>query len=188
MKRLRFAKITLAAAALLVTAMVYAPGSSAITVVTGLTAQAPVTPAPGELATVATIDSTTGQVVTEWTGPQSDKAQVIAAQRSAAGVTVPAAPAPGRPGGVTTLISRHSPCTAGTGYFEVWNYPPLVCFANSGATSVTLTSVYEVDTGNNVGGVHWICGGSSCNTGYFPKWSTIIFNAPSPTVNYVYIQ
>ena len=85
------------------------------------------------------------------------------------------------------LISRHSPCTANTGYFELLNYPPLVCFANAGAMSVTITSVYEVDTGNNVGGVHWNCGGT-CNTGYYPKWSTIIFNTPFPTVNYVYIQ
>jgi hypothetical protein len=188
MKTLRFTKVALVAAALLATAVVTAPGSSAISVVTGATAQAPVTPAPGELATVATIDAATGQVLTTWTGPQSQKAQVIAAQRSAVGSIDPIAPAPGKPGGFTTLISRHSPCTADTGYFEVLNYPPLVCFANSGATSVTLTSVYEVDTGNNVGGVHWICGGSTCNTGYFPKWSTIIFNTPFPTVNYVYIQ
>jgi len=186
MKLLRLTQASFAAGVLLVTAAVVAPDASAISVVTGLSASVSVSPAPGELATVATFDSTTGQLLATWTGPQSQKAQVLAAQRSAIGATTPA---PAKPsGGVTALISRHSPCTAGTGYFEVWNAPPLVCFANSGATSVTLFSVYEVDTGNNIGGVHWICGGSSCNTGYFPKWSTIIFNTPYPTVNYVYIQ
>jgi hypothetical protein len=188
MKIPKLATVSLVAAALLASAVVGAPSSSAISVVSGVTTQAPVTPAPGELATVATIDSATGSVLAEWTGPQSERAQIAASQRSTFGITIPTGPTPGKVGGATPLISRHSPCTDGTGYFEVLNYPPLVCFANSGAVSVTITSVYEVDTGNNVGGVHWICGGSTCNTGYFPKWSTIIFNTPFPTVNYVYIQ
>jgi hypothetical protein len=188
MKILRLTKTSIIAVALMATAVVCAQDSSAISVVTGITPQAPVTPAPGELATVATFDSATGQVLATWTGPQSQKTQVIAAQRSAAGIPNPTGSSTTRLGGATPLISRHSPCTANTGYFEVLNYPPLVCFANSGSTSVTLTSVYEVDTGNNVGGVYWVCGGGSCNTGYFPKWSTIIFNTPFPTVNDVYIQ
>jgi hypothetical protein len=185
MKLLRLAQTSFVAASLLATAVVSAPLSAAASTPIGTISSAPATPAPGELATVATIDSTTGRVIATWTGPQAQKAQVIAAQQSAIGSTKsPALP----PRGVTPLIARHSPCTAGTGYFEVWNSPPLVCFANSGATNVTLYSVYEFDTGNNVGGVHWICGGSNCNTGYWPKWSTVLFNSPYPTVNYVYIQ
>jgi len=188
MKIRRLTQASFVAAAIVVTAIVSAPDSSAINVVTGLTLQAPVTPAPDQVTTVVTIDSTTGQVVTSWTGPESENAAQVAAQRSAAGVPAPTSSGTPGGGGFIPLISRHSPCTADTGYFEVWNGPPLVCFANSGAMSVTLYSVYEVDTGNNVGGVHYTCGSGTCNTGYFPKWSTIVFNTPFPTVNYVYIQ
>jgi hypothetical protein len=183
----RLTQSSLVAAALIATALVCAPGSSAINVVTGLTTQAPVYPAANDPTSVTTIDSTTGQVIAQWNGPESQKAAALAAQRSAIG-SGPSTGSPGLPGGFTTNISRHSPCTAGTGYFEIWNYPPLVCYANSGAVSVSIGSVYEVDTGNNVGGVHFTCGAGTCNTGYSPKWSTILFNTPSPTVNYVYIQ
>jgi hypothetical protein len=184
----RLTPTALVAVALLATAVVCAPASSAITVVNGPTVQAPVTPGPDQVTTVVTIDSTTGQVVTEWTGPESQNAAVVAQQRAAAGISAPASPPSLGSGGFAPQIARHSPCTAGTGYFEVWNYPPLVCFANSGAMTVSIATVYEVDTGNNIGGVHFTCGGSTCNTGYFPKWSTILFNTPFPTVNYVYIQ
>lgn len=188
MKIRRLTQASLVAVALLTAALVCAPGGSAINVVTGPTAQAPVQPGPNDLATVATIDATNGKVLTEWTGPQSERAGVLAAQLSATGSGPTTTPIGLGGGGFSPNISRHSPCTAGTGYFEVWNYPPLVCFANSGGVSVSIASVYEVVTGNNIGGVHWICGGGTCDTGYWPKWSTIVFNTPNPTVNYVYIQ
>jgi hypothetical protein len=184
MNRLRLMRLPLVAAVLFAAALVTAPVSVA-TVAPPQTPTVQATPAPNELVTVATIDPATGNVTARWTGPQSQRDQEVAAQRAAVGAPSPTAP-PSR--GLTPLISRHSPCTANTGYFEVWNYPPLVCFANSGGTSVTLYSVYEFYTGNNVGGVHWLCGGGVCDSGYWPKWSSVVFGSPLPTVNYVYIQ
>ncbi len=182
MKLLRLTKTSLVAAALLAAAVVSAPAAGAIS--TPTQPGTPVTPAPTQTTTVTTIDVATGKVISKWTGPQSQKAQAVQSQRSAIGAPAPVA---SPPRGVTPLISRHSPCTANTGYFELWN-SGLVCFANSGATSVTIYGVYEIDTGNNVGGVHWLCGAYSCDSGYWPKWSTVLFNAPYATVTYIYIQ
>lgn len=140
-------------------------------------------PGPNDTTTVATVDPTTGQVVAQWSGPASEKAAVLATQRAAIAATHPVYAQPPR---FSPQIVRQSPCTAGTGYFEIWNYPPLVCFANSGSTSVSIGSVYEFDTGNNVGGVHYTCGGT-CNSGAWGKWTTVLFN-PFPTVTLVYIQ
>ena len=184
MKLLRLTKASLVAAALLATAVVAAPASGAISTPTG--PGTPVAPAAGQITTVATVDVATGKVISTWTGPQSQKAQAVQSQRSAIGAPTPVTvTSPSR--GVTPLISRHSPCTANTGYFELWN-SGLVCFANAGGTSVAIYSVYEVDTGNNVGGVYWQCGGTTCDSGYWPKWSTILFNAPYATITFVYIQ
>ncbi len=185
MKLLGLTKASLVAAALLATAVVAtvsAPASGAISTPTG--PGTPVTPTPSQVTTVATIDVATGKVISKWTGPASQNAQAVQAQRKAIGAPTPVT-AP--PHGVTPLISRHSPCTANTGYFELWN-SGLVCFANSGGTSVTIYSVYEVDTGNNRGGVYWQCGSGTCDSGYWPKWSTVLFNAPYPTITFVYIQ
>jgi hypothetical protein len=140
-------------------------------------------------ATWVTLDAKTGKLVSKekmtqgealarQAAEQKAKAAQIAANKRAAGVHL--APA----------ISRHSPCTANTGYFQIWNYPPLVCFANAGAVRVTINSVYEFDTGNNVGGLHWLssgCGGGVCDSGYWGKNSYIGLNG-YVTVNYVYIQ
>jgi hypothetical protein len=184
MYQFRSMQLSFVAGILIAGALVSVPVAAAATVPSPVPAQVSVTPAADQSVTVATIDPVSGKVTASWTGPQSQRDQEVAAQRSAIGSPLP----PTQPGRVMPLISRHSPCTAGTGYFEIYNSPPLVCFANSGATSVTLYSVYEFYTGNNVGGVHWLCGGGTCDSGYWPKWSTVLFGSPLPTVTYVYIQ
>src|SRR5271154_2630184 len=104
MRKRRLMQTSLVAAALLVTAVVCAPGSPAITVVTGLSAQAPVYPGPNDVATVATFDAATGAIVTEWTGPQSQRADVVAAQLASAGHAPSAPGSLGSPGGLSPPI------------------------------------------------------------------------------------
>jgi len=197
MKLFRFTRVTLVAGALVATAIVIAPASGATTQAQpdpqptpsiGVSdgSSSPVTPSADELATVATLDPATGAVLAVWAGPQSQRDSAIASQKAKFSLGATAAPAPAPDGPVASIV-RHSPCTANTGYFEVWNYPPLVCYANAGAINTAIYSVYGFYTGNNVGGVHWTCGGT-CDSGYWGKWSTVLFASPYPEVTYVYIQ
>jgi hypothetical protein len=192
----RTTRLSLAVAGLLATFIVVAPTSGATqapdptsTPSSTAVADQPTQTAPtsDELATVATLDSATGKVLAVWSGSQADRDQAIAAQKAQFGLSDTSAPQPAPDSPVASIV-RHSPCTANTGYFEVWNYPPLVCYANSGVIATAIFSVYGFYTGNNVGGVHWICGGTTCNSGYWGKWATVLLSSPYPEVTQVYIQ
>jgi hypothetical protein len=191
----RTTRLSLAVAGLLATFIAVAPTSGATqapdptsTPSSTAVADQPTQTAPtsDELATVATLDSATGKILAVWSGPQSGRDQAIASQKAQFKLGATAAPKAAPDGPVASIV-RHSPCTANTGYFEVWNYPPLVCYANSGSTSAAIFSVYGFYTGNNVGGVYYTCGGT-CNTGYWGKWATVLFSTPYPEVTGVFIQ
>lgn len=72
-----------------------------------------------------------------------------------------------RAASVNPDINRVYGCTAPNDFWDVWNYPPLVCFANAGTISVSIYDVYEVDSGNNTG---WF----SVYPGYFPQFNVYI--------------
>ncbi|MFJ8040308.1 beta/gamma crystallin domain-containing protein [Kitasatospora sp. NPDC096147] len=42
-------------------------------------------------------------------------------------------------------------CNARSDFFTLWNYPPKVCFADNGSTSVAIYDVYQINSGNNSG-------------------------------------
>lgn len=116
-----------------------------------------------------------GKVTRTWTGTRAEQAVIEKKYES----TLPPRKAAGKPNSfppAMTNISRHSPCTAGTGYFEVYNYPPLVCFANSGTASVYIDQVYKVNSGNNTGAVEYKSFGVDYVTRIGAKYRTVYFN------------
>lgn len=61
-------------------------------------------------------------------------------------------------------INRVDGCSDPNDFWDVRNYPPLICFANAGdATSLNIYQVYEVDSGNN--------------TGYFKYWPGVPYRS-----------
>lgn len=53
--------------------------------------------------------------------------------------------------GISPEINRVNDCVWPNSFLDFWNNGPLVCFANSGSSGVTIYAVYQVDSGNNTG-------------------------------------
>lgn len=134
-------------------------------------------------ATVQWVDAATGKVTKTWTGSQAE-ATVIAEKEAAALPPVTTEPKQTQIPPAATNISRQSPCTANTGYFEVHNYPPLVCFANAGSINVYIDQVYKVANGNNQAAFGWRnSAGTRFVTTMPTKYSTTLFNARVVVLN-----
>lgn len=88
---------------------------------------------------------------------------------------------------VTPDINRVNGCTDPNSYWDVRNYPPLVCFANAGSISVAIYSVYQVNTGNNAGWFEYYYGGYYYDTPNLGKWNTVNFTNFRPEVTFIQI-
>jgi hypothetical protein len=83
-------------------------------------------------------------------------------------------------------------CTNRNDFLVLWNYPPKVCFANSGDVDVRVYDVYRVDSGNNSGYVTW-WNGASWVPSSFAKWTSVYFrdaagNYYKVTIGHVHID
>lgn len=138
------------------------------------TASSTVEAAADTVASIQWVDGA-GKVTRTWTGTLAEQA-VVEKQYEA---TLPPRKVTAKPNVIppaSTSISRQSPCTAGTGYFEVYNYPPLVCFANAGQINVYIDQVYKVNSGNNTGAVGYKSFGVNYVTRIGAKYRTVFFN------------
>jgi hypothetical protein len=106
--------------------------------------------APQQVATLEWIDGATGTVTRTWTGSPEQAAAIRQ------GVVAPPDTGAGHNdlGTVQPALRRVS-CTDPNPYWDIRNYPPLLCFADAGDANVAIYSVYEVDSGNNIGNVTW---------------------------------
>ena len=68
-------------------------------------------------------------------------------------------------GYVNPNLNRVDNCIWPNPFLDFWNNGPLVCFANSGSQSVTIYSVYRVNSGNNSGSFRYDQGPASTNGG-----------------------
>lgn len=170
-----------AGVAFLASTVVFMPHTSAAA------AETAAVPSPAAVATVLFVDATTGKVTKTWTGSPADAAKILD-QEAAKLPPRTTAPKQTRIPPATTSISRQSPCTANTGYFEVRNYPPLVCFANRGSINVFIDQVYQVLNGNNVAAFAWTnSAGTTFVTTMPTKFSSVSFNS-RVVVNEITIQ
>jgi hypothetical protein len=141
-----------------------------VAVGTGAASAAPAAAHPARAGVTVSLDARTGQLVlppgmhrVAATGQQDDL------------------------GGAQPAISRVNGCTDPNSYWDVRNYPPLVCFAYAGSISVAIYSVYEVDTGNNAGHFNFYYNGSYYDSGYLPKWYPVYFTNFRPEVTFIQI-
>jgi hypothetical protein len=133
-------------------------------------ASRPTPAATARAAAVEWIDANTGAVTRTWTGSPEQAAAIR--QR----VVAPPGTAAGRndSGTVQPLLRRVS-CTDPNPYWDVRNYPPLLCFADAGDLNVAIYSVYEVDAGNNTGSFTWWYNGSG-HVLTLSRWTSAIFS------------
>lgn len=144
-------------------------------------------PAPAT-ATVLFVDAQTGKVTKTWTGSPAEQAKILD-QEAAKLPPLTTVPKATRIPPAATSISRQSPCTANTGYFEVRNYPPLVCFANRGSINVYIDQVYQVLNGNNVAAFAWTnSAGKTFTTSMPNKGSSVSFSGGRVVVKAITIN
>jgi Beta/Gamma crystallin len=139
--------------------------------------------------TLTWIDASTGRVVRTWTGPPA-KARA-ARGRVAPPAGPPAGPAAGPPAGgpglaVAAAAIHRVSCRDPNSYWDVRNYPPLVCFANAGDVNVAIYSVYEIDSGNNSGRFTW-CYRGRCHSQALGRWTSAFFS-PRVFVSHIHIN
>ncbi|GAA1404887.1 hypothetical protein GCM10009639_51250 [Kitasatospora putterlickiae] len=78
-------------------------------------------------------------------------------------------------------------CNSRSDFFTLWNYPPKVCFAENGSTSVAIYDVYEVDSGNNESYFNWYSSATGQNyTSHLYNGGWQAFN-PKVKVTYINI-
>lgn len=140
------------------------------------------TAAAPQSVTLLWIDAATGTVTNSWTGSPEEGAALRNASYPSSGTTDQTSQ---QSGTISPLIHRVYGCSDPTSYWVVRNYPPLVCFAYAGGISVYITSVYEVDSGNNVGYFRYVYGGVTRQVS-LSRWTSAIFYN-RVTVNYVRI-
>jgi hypothetical protein len=126
---------------------------------------------PRAATTLEWIDANTGAVTRTWTGSPE---QAAAIRRGAA---APAGTRAGRNNAGTVQPDlRRLSCTDPNPYWDIRNYPPLLCFADAGDLNVAIYSVYEVDSGNNTGSVTWWYNGYG-HLLKLGRWTSAIFSA-----------
>jgi hypothetical protein len=136
--------------------------------------------------TLTWINPASGRVVRTWTGSPAAAATIRARQ-----VPPPAAPPanpPADPPGLSVAAAaiHRVTCSDPNSYWDVRNYPPLVCFANAGDVSVAIYSVYEVDSGNNTGTFTW-CYNGGCHAQSLGRWTSAFFS-PRVFVSHIHIN
>src|SRR5205823_13548199 len=119
------------------------------------------------------IDPATGAAVRTWTGRPERAAAIRAAViPPAAAATAGTSTGTGTTGLATVLPAiRRVTCSDPNPYWDVRNYPPLVCFADAGDISVAIYSVYEVDSGNNTGSFTWCY--NRCYVQSMSRWTSV---------------
>ncbi len=135
--------------------------------------------------TLLWIDAATGTVTQTWTG-SSEQAAAIRAAATPPAATPPAGTGAGTGGGTVQTYLRRISCTDPNPYWVVRNYPPLVCFADAGDANVLIYSVYEVDSGNNVGYFNWSYNGYG-HQQWLNRWTSAIFSV-RVTVTHIHIN
>lgn len=126
--------------------------------------------------TIQWIDAATGRLTRTWTRPAAS-----------ASVTRHSPARPPSTDGTGRSIYRLD-CSDPNPYWDVRNYPPLVCFANSGDLDVQIYHAYEVDSGNNTGWFRWLdTNGNEVTTTISDRWVTVIFSF-RVTVTHIHIN
>lgn len=176
-----FRRVTAASVALFASTVLLIPHTSAEAT------EVAAAPAPAT-ASVLFVDAQTGKVTKTWTGSQAEQVKILD-QEAAKLPPLTTVPKPTSIPPAATSISRQSPCTANTGYFEVRNYPPLVCFANRGTISVYIDQVYQVLNGNNVAAFTWVnSAGTAFATPMPNKYSSVSFSGGRVVVRAITIN
>src|SRR5262249_25601061 len=128
---------------------------------------------PPEVVTLLWIDSATGQVTRTWSGSPA-AAAVLRGPADSPRIT-----AAGRrsDNGAAPLTRRSYDCSDPNSYWNVRNYPPLVCFADAGDIDVLIYRAYEVDSGNNVGSFTYTTSIGYRRIQYLPRWTSALFSS-----------
>jgi hypothetical protein len=159
-----FAGILLTVAAVVVATAVAVPDASASP------ASRPTPATTPTAATLEWIDADTGAITRTWTGSPEQAAAIRP------GVVAPAwTGAARRKAGPVQPDLRRLSCTDPNPYWDIRNYPPLLCFADAGDLNVAIYSVYEVDSGNNIGSVTWWYNGYG-HVLQLGRWTSAIFS------------
>ena len=141
---------------------------------------------PTDVVTLKWIDAGTGTVTRTWTGPAvaatAIRRAVVPPPDTVAGTGTDtdagsdAGVAGGAQLGPVLPLTRRLSCSDPNPYWDVRNYPPLLCFADAGDINVAIYSVYEVDSGNNSGSVTWWYN----SRGFVQplgRWTSVFFSA-----------
>lgn len=124
-----------------------------------------------------------------WKGSIADAQPILQHERA---IRIKHQPARHQPDnfGISPDINRVFGCTDPNSFWDLRNYPPLVCFANNGVININVYQVYEIDTGNNAGNfvaynnVHFPGNGLQfCSyTSIFPPSGTTFYDITQVTI------